>query len=604
MEKGADRVRMNIVTVGHVDHGKSTIIGRLLADSNSLSEGKLEQVKNYCEKNSKPFEYAFLIDALKDEQRQGITIDLARVFIKTKKRDYLILDAPGHIEFLKNMVTGASHAEAALLVIDAQEGVMENSRRHGYMLSMLGIKQVAVLVNKMDLVSFEKSVFEHIVDEYNDFLSNIHIIPACFVPVSGMTGDNIAKQNNNMPWYQGVTVLEVLDTFEKGKALIDKPLRMPVQDVYKFTNFGDHRRIVVGTIETGSLKLGDEIVFYPSGKKSRIATLECFNRPSPQTIDAGYAAGFTLTEQIYLRRGEFASKSGEKRPKVTSRLRVSLFWLGKHPMVKDKDYILKLGTAKVQARIEEIFRIVDASSLKSADSKERKERIERHDVAECILKLSRAVAFDLVEDIASTGRFVIVDDFEICGGGIILEDLQDRQTWVRDKLFLRDYKWEKSMISQERRTEKYHQKPTLILITGERDSGKKPFAKKLEARLFEDGKLVYFLGIGNILYGVDSDIKGQSDSRQEHIRRLAEVAHILLDAGVILIVTAIKLTQDDLDLIGTIINPDRIVVIWTGEGVTTDITYDIKIGEGTDINHLIETVRAEIQEKDISFKSY
>jgi bifunctional enzyme CysN/CysC len=596
MKKGTDRVRMNIVIVGHVDHGKSTIIGRLLADSDSLPKGKLEQVKNYCEKNSKPFEYAFLIDALKDEQSQGITIDLARVFIKTKKRDYLILDAPGHIEFLKNMVTGASHAEAALLVIDAQEGVRENSRRHGYMLSMLGIKQVAVLVNKMDLASFEKSVFENIVDEYNEFLSNINIIPVCFVPVSGMTGDNIVKQNNNMLWYQGATVLEVLDTFEKGEALLNKPLRMPVQDVYKFTNFGDNRRIIVGTIETGSLKLGDEIVFYPSGKKSRIATLECFNRPSPQTVNAGYATGFTLTEQIYILRGEIASKSDDQRPKVTSRFRVSLFWLGKHPMIKDKEYILKLGTAKVQARIEEIFRVIDASSLKSVDSKER---IERHDVAECILRLNRAVAFDLIEDIASTGRFVIVDDYEICGGGIILEDLQDQQAWVRDKLFLREYKWEKSIISQERRAEKYNQKPTLILITGERDSGKKPFAKKLEARLFEDSKLVYFLGVGNILYGVDSDIKGQGNSRQEHIRRLAEVAHILLDAGIILIVTAIKLTQDDLDLIKTIINPDRIFVIWAGEDVTTDISYDIKIGEGTDINHLIEMVRTEIQKNDI-----
>jgi bifunctional enzyme CysN/CysC len=599
MKNDRDRVRMNIVIVGHVDHGKSTIIGRLLADSNSLSEGKLEQVKNYCEKNSKPFEYAFLIDALKDEQNQGITIDLARVFIKTKKRDYLILDAPGHIEFLKNMVTGASHAEAAFLVIDAQEGVRENSRRHGYMLSMLGIKQVAILVNKMDIVSFDKSVFDSIVDEYNEFLSNINIIPGCFVPVSGMTGDNIAKQNNHMPWYKGPTVFEVLDTFEKERALTNKPFRMPVQDIYKFTNFGDKRRIVVGTIEAGSVRVGDEIVFYPSGKKSRIATIECFNRPLQQTEGAGYATGFTLTGQIYISRGEIASKSDDQRPRVTSRLRVSLFWLGKHPMIKDNEYILKLGTAKVQARIEEIVRVIDASSLKSADSRER---IERHDVAECILKLNRAVAFDLIEDIPSTGRFVIVENYEICGGGIILEDLQDQQAWVRDRLFLRDYKWEKSTISQERRAEKYNQKPTLILITGERDSGKKPFAKKLETRLFEDGRLVYFLGVGNILYGVDSDIKGRSNSRQEHLRRLAEVAHILLDAGMILIVTAVELTQDDLDLIKTIINPDRILVIWAGEDVTTDITYDTKINEIANINQLIGMVKEEIQEKDMIFK--
>ena len=202
---------MNIVIAGHVDHGKSTIIGRLLADTNSLPEGKLEQIKESCRQNSKPFEYAFLLDALKDEQSQGITIDAARVFFSTKKREYIIIDAPGHIEFLKNMVTGASRAEAALLVIDAEEGVRENSRRHGYMLSMLGIKQVVVLVNKMDLVKYDRGVFNSVVEEYKKFLAGINLA-ADFVPVSGMEGDTVAELTDKMPWYKGNTVLEVLDT--------------------------------------------------------------------------------------------------------------------------------------------------------------------------------------------------------------------------------------------------------------------------------------------------------------------------------------------------------------------------------------------------------
>ena len=193
---------MNIVIVGHVDHGKSTIIGRLLADTHSLPEGKLEQVKETCRRNSKPFEYAFLLDALKDEQSQGITIDAARCFFKTDKRHYIIIDAPGHIEFLKNMVTGASRAEAALLVIDAKEGIQENSRRHGYLLSMLGIKQIAVLVNKMDLVNFDKKVFDGIVSEYRKFLKKIDIEPRIFIPVSGMKGDGIAKNTKDMGWYK------------------------------------------------------------------------------------------------------------------------------------------------------------------------------------------------------------------------------------------------------------------------------------------------------------------------------------------------------------------------------------------------------------------
>jgi bifunctional enzyme CysN/CysC len=205
---------MNVVIAGHVDHGKSTIIGRLLADTASLPEGKLEQVKETCRRNSKPFEYAFLLDALKDEQAQGITIDSARCFFETEQRRYIILDAPGYIEFLKNMVTGAARAEAALLVIDADEGIQENSRRHGYMLSMLGIKQVTVLVNKMDLVDYSQEVFDEIVEEYTEFLHQIDIEADSFVPVSGMEGDNIASLSEQTPWYEDETVLEVLDSFE------------------------------------------------------------------------------------------------------------------------------------------------------------------------------------------------------------------------------------------------------------------------------------------------------------------------------------------------------------------------------------------------------
>jgi bifunctional enzyme CysN/CysC len=592
---------MNVVIVGHVDHGKSTILGRLFVDTGSLPEGKLEQVKANCERNSKPFEYAFLIDALKDEQSQGITIDSARVFFKTKKRDYIILDAPGHIEFLKNMVSAASRAEAALLVIDASEGVRENSRRHGYMLSMLGVKQVAVLVNKMDLVGYRKEVYDEIVTEYSKFLSNINIEPMCYIPVSGREGDNIARNGTAMPWYIGYTVLEVLDTFENEKLPIDKPFRMPVQDVYKFTKFGDYRRIVVGTIVTGSIKVGDEVVFYPSGKKSRIKTIESFAPSHPLGNSAGYATGFTLDEQIYVNRGEIASKANEPHPKVATRLRVNLFWLGKEPLTKKKEYFLKLGMAKVRMRVEEIVRVIDASDLKTY---EKKEVVERHEVAECILKCNSAIALDLVEDFAVTSRFVIVDNFEICGGGIVRETLEDKQTWIRNKVFLRNYKWEESIIPLEVRAEKYNQKPTLIIITGKRHAGKKPIGKALEGRLFTDGKFVYFLGIGNVLYGVDADIKGIDNRREEHIRRLAEVANILLDTGIILIVTAIELTQDDLELIKTIVSPDRIEVVWVGEDVTTDITYDLMILDPRNVDEAVEKIKNLLQERGVIFKPW
>ncbi|MCB0749571.1 MAG: GTP-binding protein, partial [Ignavibacteriae bacterium] len=461
--------QINIVIAGHVDHGKSTVIGRLLADTNSLPDGKLEFVKKQCEINARPFEYAFLLDALKDEQAQGITIDSARVFFKTENRDYIIIDAPGHIEFLKNMVSGAARAEAALLVIDANEGVQENSRRHGYMLSMLGIKQIAVVVNKMDLVNYSEEVFENIVVEYKEFLKSIGIEAKTFIPVSGREGDGIAKLTEPISWFKGSTVLEVLDSFEKEKPATDKPFRMPVQAVYKFTNMGDDRRIVSGTVETGSLSVNDTVVFYPSGKKSKPKSIERFNAPSQDIVSVNEAAGFTLEEQIYITRGEIAVKDGEKAPKVGKKIKVSLFWLGRKPFEKNKDYFLKIGTAKVNAKLDEIQRVINASNL---DSSEDKKYVGRNEVAECTLKLEKAIAFDLSTDIDKTSRFVIVDDFEIAGGGIILEVLEDKFSQIRDNVIIRNYKWEKSIISPEQRAEKYNQKSALLLITGPREAGK------------------------------------------------------------------------------------------------------------------------------------
>ncbi len=595
---------LSLVFAGHVDHGKSTILGRLLADTDSLPEGKLEQVKENCKRNSKPFEYAFLLDALKDEQAQGITIDSARVFFETDKRRYLILDAPGHIEFLKNMVTGAARAEAACLVIDAGEGIMENSKRHGYMLSMLGIKQIVVLVNKMDLVDYDQKVYDSIVKDYTKFLGDIDVKPKQFIPVSGREGDNIANHSKKMKWYRGPNVLEVFDEFKSEKLPEDKPFRMPVQGVYKFTRFGDDRRIIAGTVDSGKLKKDDTVVFYPSGKRSKVKTIEAFNRENPKITKAGESTGFTLEEQIYIKRGEMAVIEDEK-PKinVTSRIKANIFWLGKKPMKKNKSYHLKLGTSKQQVRIEKIVRVINASNL---NSDEDKEKIDRHDVAECILKLEKPIAFDLAHENSKTSRFVIIDDFEISGGGIINESLADKVNWVREKVYLRNYKWAKSKISREERAEKYNQKPTLILLTGKKDVGKKPIAKELEKKLFNDGRNVYFLGIGSLLYGVDADLKDEDkyNNKQEHLRRLAEVSNIMIDAGTILIVTAIELTNDDLKMIKTVVNPDQIEVVWVGDDVTTDIQYDLNIISSDETNKAVNRIKGMLQEKGIVFKPW
>ncbi len=598
------RQSMSIVFVGHVDHGKSTIIGRLLADTNSLPKGKLEQIKELCRRNSKPFEYAFLIDALKDEQTQGITIDSARIFFKTQKRDYIIIDAPGHIEFLKNMVTGASHAEAALLVIDSKEGIKENSKKHGYLLRLLGIKQIAVLINKMDLVDYDETTYNNIVKEYKSFLEKIDIQPKIFIPVSGTKGDNITVLSSNMPWYKGKTVLEALDSFETEKPPYDKPFRMPVQGVYKFTKMGDTRRIIAGSIETGRIKVGDEVVFYPSGKKSKIKTIEEFNKPRQHEKVAGYHCGFTLEEQIYVQRGDIATKNGEKKPYVSKTFKANIFWLGKNPMVKDKEYWLKICTAKVRCKLNEVKMVFDASTLKKLN----KNRIDRHDVAEVIIKTERPIVFDLAHENPKTSRFVIVDNYQIAGGGIITQKVKDAQSEILDKVILRNYKWIKGSITQEQRAERYSQKPTLILITGNEKESRKDIARELEKRLFNEGRFVYYIGIGSIVHGVDADIKSQYDSkiknRKEHIRRTAEVAHILLDAGMILIITALELTNADIEIIKTVISPDLIQTIWIGEDITTDIKPDLHIYDFHNTENVINLIKQDLQSKGILFKPW
>jgi bifunctional enzyme CysN/CysC len=591
---------MNIVIVGHVDHGKSTIIGRLLADTNSLPEGKLDEVKEKCRKNSKPFEYAFLLDALKDEQAQGITIDSARCFFNTDKREYIIIDAPGHIEFLKNMVTGASRAEAALLVIDAGEGIQENSRRHGFLLSMLGIKQVAVIVNKMDLVNYDEKVFNGIVKEYTEFLSQINIEPKTFIPISGMMGDNVIEPSPNTPWYNGSSILNVLDDFQIEKLPEDKPFRMPVQDIYKFTKNGDNRRIVAGTVETGKLSVGDEVVFYPSGKKSRVKSIEGFNKKKEESVTAGYSTGFTLEEQIYITRGEVAAIAGQETPKVGTRIRANFFWLGREPMKKGKSYILKIGNTKVKAEIEEIKRVIDASTLSSIS----KDRIEKNDVAECILKVHKSIAFDENSNIKNTSRFVIVDDYDIAGGGIIEEALEDKQSKVREQVLLRNYNWEKSMVTAVERSERYNHKARLLLVTGEKGTGRRDIGKGLEKHLLDTGKNSYYLGVENLVYGIDADIKDpqKEENREEFIRRFGEIAHILLDTGNILITTIVELTKEELEVIKTIVNSENMSIIWIGDKVTTDIEVDLHVKKLDNIEEGITILKEHLQEKGVIIK--
>lgn len=582
---------MNVVFAGHVDHGKSTVIGRMLADAGALPDGKLESIREKCRRQSKVFEYAFLLDSLVDEQDQGITINYARCFFKTKKRDYLIIDAPGHIEFLKNMVSGAARAEAAFLVIDANEGVQENSRRHGYLLPMLGIKQVIIIINKMDLVGYSQKVYDRIVSEYKDFLRDIGVQPMEFIPVSALGGENITQKSGKLAWFKGNTVLAAIDTFEKEKQPQEKPFRMPVQDIYKFTSKGDKRRIIAGRVDAGTIRVGDKVVFMPSWKTSTIKTIEDFTKPGVEEISAGYSTGFTLTEQIYVGRGEIMCREEERLPYVSSIIKCNIFWMGKKPMGKKKEYKLKLGTAGVKVKLKKIISVLDASTLKS----KKKNEIERHEAAECLIECKSPMAFDLVQDIQNTGRFVIVDEYDVAGGGIITELVADPNQKLREQVFLREKRWYSSDISFQERALNYGQIPRLILLTGATSVDKKTLARELEKKLFYMGRKVYYLGIGNLLRGLDADI--DKKKRREHIRRLGEVSHILMDAGLIVIATASDLTESELKLIQNIVLENEFFIVHiVGEkpledGSLVDLSLNSKDDVQTNVVKILDMLK-------------
>lgn len=546
------QAHLNIVIVGHVDHGKSTLVGRLFADTGSLPDGKLEKVQAICRQQGKEFEYAFLFDAFLEEQEQGITIDTARTFFSWKGRQYIIIDAPGHKEFLKNMVSGAARAEAALLLIDAHEGVKEQSKKHGYLLSLLGVRQVVVVVNKMDLADYRQDVFDRIEAEYSDFLRQLKVKPQRFIPVSAKAGDNIAQASPQMPWYAGPTVLQALESFTKETAREQQALRFPVQDVYKF----DARRILAGRVVSGAVKVGDRLVFSPSNKSARVRTVEAFNiEPVPTEARAGQSTGITLDEQIFVERGEIASHQ-ETAPHVSTLVRCNLFWMGKRPLEMGRIYELRLATREVECEVAAIHRIVDTADL---GAKHTQTSVNRNEVAELTIRTKAPLAFDLYGDFESTGRFVLVDQYDVSGGGIITEALQDEQTQLREEARRRDIAWVKGDVSPDERAALSGHRAAMVLITGGAHAGKSFLARRLEVRLVADSRQAYLLDGQNLRHGLDSDIRDEDAS--EMVRRFGEVARLLVDAGLIVISTTNTFSRADHQSVRTLVQPAPVLIV-------------------------------------------
>jgi bifunctional enzyme CysN/CysC len=532
-----DAQKLKIVIVGHVDHGKSTLIGRLLFDTHSLPDGKIEQIQKACAAEGMDFEYAFLLDALLEEQEQNITIDTTQIQFHTKARNYVIVDAPGHKEFLKNMITGAASADAAIVLLDAQEGLQEQTRRHGYLLSLLGVKQVLVAVNKMDLIDFSQEKFEQLEHDYRAFLEPYDIRPLAFVPMSAKHGHNIVVPSEKMPWHKGDTLLAALDHLKQPPAPVDKPLRFVVQDIYRF----DARRLIVGRIESGQLALGDEIVFYPGDKMSKIKSIEVWpaTEAQPTKAYAGQSIALTLEEQIFVERGHIGAHRAQAPVEGVS-FSARVFWLADEPLKVGSSYTLKLATQQVEARLDRVDRLMDSATL--APLEEKRPQIGRNEVAELVFRTRRPLAFDNSDEVQVTGRFIVVQDGRIGGGGVIFGAKYEPSANIQRSAHL---SWTDDPITTEARVDHFGHRGAVIWLTGLSGSGKSTLAAGLQTRLFRLGIASTLLDGDNLRHGLNSNLGFSDEDRKENIRRAAEAAKLLAEAGLVVVTSLISPFVED-----------------------------------------------------------
>ena len=532
--------KLKLVIVGHVDHGKSTLVGRLLHETGALPEGKLAAVKAMSEKRGMPFEWAFVIDAMQAERDQGITIDTTQIRFRTAAREYLLIDAPGHKQFLKNMVSGAAGADAVILVVDAQDGVQDQTRRHAYLLRLLGIRSIIVAINKMDLAGYGEERYQEVRRDVAAYLRSIGVNAQdiAFLPLAARNGENM-RTRSAMPWYAGPTLLEALDAVPQPAPAIDLPLRLTVQDIYKF----DERRIIAGRIESGSLRVGDTLLFSPINATARVASIEAWNAEPPTKASVGQSVGLTLEDDIFVERGHVASHA-HSAPVVSNVFRANLFWLGRAPLVPGAQHRLRRGAAETLAVVESIERAVDTNTLASGPA----DQLEPGGVAEVIIRTRGLLALDHHADNALTGRFVLVDGYQIVGGGTAsTEGYPDQRRDAGPKaanLFSVRHR-----VASEDRARLNGHYGAILWFTGLSGAGKSTLAVELERWLFAKGYQTFLLDGDNVRQGLCADLGFSPRDRAENIRRVGEVSGLFAEAGMIVVSAFISPYRVDRDRI-------------------------------------------------------
>ncbi len=521
---------IKLVVVGHIDHGKSSIIGRLIYDLGNINSIESKKLEEICKKRGLDFEPAFFLDALQSERDQGITIDTTQIFFKTKKRRYVFIDAPGHKEFIKNMITGAAASDLALLIVDASEGIKEQTKKHAYLLKLLGIINVIVLINKMDKVNYSKKKFDNLSYDLNNFLKKIQIIPIFTIPISARFGENVARGSDEMQWFKGLTCVQSIDNFKLDKKKTNSLLRFPIQDIYKI---GD-KRILVGRIETGTMTVGDEIIFLPSKTKVKVASFEQWPKAKSQYA-AGECVGITLKEQVFVDVGNLVCNV-DSPAQLMHTFEASVFWLSNSPLTERKKYKLKINTGEYNVIIEKIKKKIDTNDLSiNKDAKE----INKNDVCELIIHSSQLIPMDDYKVNKRTGRFCLLDDGLIVGGGIVSVSNfpnQLKKNSIENK-FLSPVSFS---INEIDRISRNSHRPGIVWLTGLSGSGKSSIAEGVEKKLFYDNYNICVLDGDNLRLGLNNDLSFSPDDRTENIRRTGEVAKLFSQAGFVVIVSLIS----------------------------------------------------------------
>jgi bifunctional enzyme CysN/CysC len=517
---------LRFITCGSVDDGKSTLIGRLLYDSKMIFEDQLAALEADSKKvgtQGGELDFALLVDGLAAEREQGITIDVAYRFFSTDKRKFIVADTPGHEQYTRNMVTGASTADLAVILIDARKGVLTQTRRHSYLVSTLGIRKVVLAINKMDLVGYDEETFRRIVDDYRSFGAQIGIEEFVAIPLSGLRGDNIVATSENTPWYEGPALMDYLEDVEIEEQAQRRPLRLPVQWVNRpnldFRGFA-------GTLASGIVRQGERIRVLPSGRESTVTRIVTMDGDLDHAV-AGQSVTLTLADEIDISRGDVIASPADL-PGVADQFECVVVWMSDEPMLPGRPYWLKIGTRQVAATITEPKYKVNVNTLEHLAAK----KLELNEIGICNLSLDQPVAFDPYDQCRETGSFILIDRISnaTVGAGMIHFALRRSQ----------NIHWQALDVNRATRAAAKGQKPAVLWLTGLSGAGKSTIANLVEKQLQALGKHTYLLDGDNVRHGLNRDLGFTDADRVENIRRVAEVSRLMTDAGLIVLVSFIS----------------------------------------------------------------